>query len=140
MVFITSIIIVSIYYFMQTSGLIFITIVALVAEVLNITMTNALTKSVEKKITEKYMKAIDQYKAKIDQMKKRTVILEGQRENDTNSLYEAIEKNKVYETQLKEYTTLNTKLTEKVKKQEILISNLGDLPKGSHPDDQDQPA
>ncbi len=121
---------------MQTSGLIFITIVALVAEVINISMTQALTKSVEKKITSKYMLVIDKYKAKIDQMKKRNVILEGQRENDTNSLYDAIEKNKTHEIQLKEYETLNAQLKEKVKSQKIVISNLEDLPGGSQPDDQ----
>jgi hypothetical protein len=39
---------------------------------------------------------------------------------------------------LKEYEALNSKLAEKVKKQKILISNLEDLPEGSHPDSQDQ--
>ncbi len=59
MVFLTSIIIVCILYFMQASGLIFVTIVALVAEFMNITMTHSITKSVEKKTTEKFMKVVD---------------------------------------------------------------------------------
>ncbi|GEM_PF-5436327 len=135
MVFLTSIIIVSILYFMQASGLIFVTIVALVAEVLNISMTHIITKSVEKKLTDKYTKLIDRYKAKIEQMKKRNLILEGQREDDTNALYEAREKNKVYETRLKEYEALNLKLEEKIENQKAIISKLEDLPGGSGSDD-----
>ena len=137
MVFLTSIIIVSILYFMQASGLIFVTVVALVAEFMNITMTHALTKSVEKKVTEKFMKVIDKYKAKIGQMKKRNVILEGQREDDTNALYEAREKNKTYEIQVKAYETLQTNLQETIKKQKATIKNFTDLPGGSDADDDE---
>jgi hypothetical protein len=122
---------------MQASGLIFVTIVALIAEVMNISMTHVLTKSVEKKVTTKYMKIVDKYKAKIDQMKKRNIILEGQREDDTNALYEAREKNKVFEVQIKEYEILNTKLKEKVKTQKNVINNLEDLPGGSGSNDHD---
>ncbi|MCD4743580.1 MAG: hypothetical protein K8R67_14045 [Desulfobacteraceae bacterium] len=136
MVFLTSIIIVSILYFMQASGLIFVTVVALVAEFMNITMTHALTKSVEKKVTEKFMKVIDKYKAKVMQMKKRTVILEGQREDDTNALFEAREKNKTYEIQIKEYETLKAKLQVTIKNQKAVIKNLTDLPGGSDADDE----
>jgi predicted RNase H-like nuclease (RuvC/YqgF family) len=72
-------------------------------------------------------------------MKKRNVILEGQREDDTNSLFDAREKNKAYETQIKEFETLNAKLAEKVKTQKSIINNLEDLPGGSHPDDEKEP-
>ncbi|MCP3899670.1 MAG: hypothetical protein GY707_08170 [Desulfobacteraceae bacterium] len=135
MVFLTSIIIVGILYFMQASGLIFVTVVALVAEVMNISMTHVLTKSIEKKTTDKYMKVIDKYKAKIDQMKKRNVILAGQRDDDTNALYEARERNKTFEIQIKDYEALNKKLEETVKSQEKVISHFKDLPKGSDSDD-----
>ena len=121
---------------MQASGLIFVTVVALVAEFMNITMTHALTKSVEKKVTEKFMKVIDRYKAKILQMKKRNVILEGQRDDDTNALFEAREKNKTYEIQIKGYETLQTKLQETIKTQKVAIKNLTDLPGGSDADDE----
>ena len=131
MVFLTSIIIVSILYFMQEQGLIFITIVALVAEVMNISMTHVISKSAEKKVTNKFLRIIDKYKAKIDQMKKRTVILEGQRENDTNALYDATEKNRALEVRIKDYEKANTKLTETIKNQQGIIENLEDLPKGS---------
>ncbi len=135
MVFLTSIIIVGILYFMQASGLIFVTVVALVAEVMNISMTHVLTKSIEKKTTDKYMKVIDRYKAKIDQMKKRNVILAGQRDDDTNALYEAREKNKTFKIQIKDYEALNKKLEETVKSQEKVINHFKDLPKGSDSDD-----
>ncbi len=116
---------------MQASGLIFVTIVALVAEVMNIAMTNVISKSVEKKTTEKFMKIIDKYKAKINQMKKRNVILEGQREDDTNALYEAREKNKTLEDQIKKYEASKIKLEETIKTQKTAIKNLEDLPGGS---------
>ncbi len=121
---------------MQASGLIFVTIVALVAEVMNISMTHILTKSVEKKLTKKFTKINDKYKAKLEQMKKRIVILEGQREDDTNALYDAREKNKTYEAQIGEYETLNTELRKTVKDQKITINKLEDLPRGSDAEDE----
>ena len=120
---------------MQASGLIFVTIVALVAEFMNISMTHVITKSVEKKTTEKFMKIIDKYKAKIDQMKKRNVILEGQREDDTNALYDAREKNKSLEEKIKQYDVSIAKLEETIKAQNIVIKNLDDLPGGSGSDE-----
>ena len=131
MVFLTSILIVCILYFMQERGLIFVTIIALVAEVMNISMTHIISKSTEKKVTEKFLRIVDKYKAKIIQMKKRNVILEGQREDDTNALYDATEKNRALEVRIKDYEKANTKLTETIKNQQGIIENLEDLPKGS---------
>ncbi len=135
MVFLTSIIIVCILYFMQASGLIFVTIVALIAEIMNISMTHVLSKSVEKKITDKFMLIVDRHKAKIDQMKKRNVILEGQREDDTTALFDAREKNKSLQTQIKDYEAMTKKLEETIKSQETAITHLKDLPKGSDSND-----
>ncbi len=119
---------------MQASGLIFVTIIALIAEFINISMTHIISKSAEKKTTEKFMKIVDQYKAKIDQMKKRNVILEGQREDDTNALYDAREKNKELEDQIKKIEASKTALQETIKQQKHIISNLEDLPGGSEVD------
>ncbi len=135
MVFLTSIIIVSILYFMQERGLIFVTVVALVAEFLNISMTHILTKSVEKKTTDKFMKVVDKYKAKIIQMKKRNVILEGQREDDTNALFDAREKNKTLEERIKEYETVQSGYKETIAKQQTVIKRLEDIPTGSNSED-----
>jgi septal ring factor EnvC (AmiA/AmiB activator) len=119
---------------MQASGLIFVTIVALVGEVMNISMTSIISKSVEKKITKKFMKIIDKYKAKVNQMKKRNIILEGQREDDTSALYDARESNKILENKVKEYEATTAKLEEKIKAQEVIIRQLDDLPGGSDSD------
>jgi len=131
MVFLTSIIIVCIYYFMQERGLIFITVVALSAEVMNISMTRIMSKSVEKKLTAKYTTIVDRHAAKIDQMKKRNIILESQREDDTNALYDAREKNKALEEKVKEYEELTIKLQERVQAQQAGLDKFEDLPTGS---------
>ncbi len=131
MVFLTSIIIVCILYFMRAEGLIYVTIIALVAELLNITTTHALTKSVEKKITGKYSRVIQKYKKKMVQLKKRNFILEGQREQDTNSLYDAMAKIKEYEEKLQSYEEENAAMEKKIKEQRERLRNLSDLPPGS---------
>ena len=119
---------------MQERGLIFVTIIALAAEVMNISMTHVIAKSAEKKVTEKFLRIVDKYKAKIIQMKKRNVILEGQREDDTNALYDATEKSRAFEARIKDYEKANAKLTEKVKNQQSIIKKLEDLPSGSSSD------
>lgn len=72
MVFLTSIIIIAIVYYLQADGLIYATIVAVIAELLNLFMSSTLTKSVEKKINNKWTKIVNGYKGKLD-AKSRTV-------------------------------------------------------------------
>ena len=50
MVFFTSILIIAILYYLQADGLIYATIIALVAELINIFLTHTLTKTVENKM------------------------------------------------------------------------------------------
>nr|NJM03781.1 hypothetical protein [Desulfobacula sp.] len=50
MVFLTCIVIVSIFYYLQADGFIYVIIIAVLAELINIFMTQTLTKSIEKRL------------------------------------------------------------------------------------------
>ncbi|MCF8045373.1 MAG: hypothetical protein K9J83_05895, partial [Desulfarculaceae bacterium] len=121
----------AVIYFMQAEGFIYATIIALVAELLNMTMTHSLTKSVEKKVTKKYMNVISKYKKKLAQLQKRKLILQGQHDDDTNALYEARIKMKEYESTIEEYDKTKQELENKIKEQKEIISRLQDLPGAS---------
>lgn len=131
MVFFTAIAVAAIIYFMQAEGFIYATIIALVAELLNMTLTHSLTKSVEKRVTKKYMNVIDKYKKKLAQLQKRKLILQGQHDDDTNALYEARTKMKEYESTIEEYDKTKQELENRIKEQEEIISRLQDLPGAS---------
>ena len=70
MVFFTSVIIVVVLYYLQADGLIYVTIIAVIAEVINLFMTQAITRSVEQQMNWKYGKVIKRYKQKLIGQKK----------------------------------------------------------------------
>ena len=100
MVFFTSILIVVILYYLQMDGLIYITIIALMAELLNILMIHTLTKSIEKKLKSQIQKIGDGYKNRVIKAKKSIKELEEIRLKATQKLYRANLKIKEYEKQL----------------------------------------
>ena len=65
MVFLTAMLVIIIIYYLQADGLIYATIIALIAELLNIFMAHALTKSVEKKMQSRIRKLVDGYSKRI---------------------------------------------------------------------------
>jgi len=100
MVFLTSVLIVAIIYYLQTDGLIYATIIAVVAELINIFMTKTLTQSVEKKAAADFGKIIDGYKIKITGQKKAIKDLEDIQEQSINKIYKANLKIREYEEKL----------------------------------------
>ncbi|NOX35578.1 MAG: hypothetical protein GXP56_17915 [Deltaproteobacteria bacterium] len=100
MVFFTSILIVLILYYLQSDGLIYVTIIAVIAEFINIFMTQTLTKSVEKKAALKFGKIAQGYKAKIAAQKKAIKEFEDIQEKSLAKLYRANLKIKEYEEKL----------------------------------------
>ena len=65
LVFFTSILIVIILYYLQSGGLIYVTVIALVAELINIFMTHTVTKAVEKRLTIQHRRILDGYKNRL---------------------------------------------------------------------------
>lgn len=100
MVFLTSVLIVAIIYYLQTDGLIYVTIIAVVAELINIFMTKTLTQSVEKKAAADFGKIIEGHKAKIAGQKKIIKDLEDIQERSINKIYKANLKIREYEEKL----------------------------------------
>jgi hypothetical protein len=100
MVFFTAVLIVFTLYFLQADGLIYVTVIAVLAELANIFMTQTLSKSVEKKAALKFGRVIATYSAKIDAQKKTIKELENIREDAVNKLYQANLKIKAYEEKL----------------------------------------
>ncbi len=100
MVFFTAVLIVFTLYFLQADGLIYVTIIAVLAELANIFMTQTLGKSVEKKTTLKFGRVITGYTAKIAAQKKTIKELENIREDAVKKLYQANLKIKAYEEKL----------------------------------------
>jgi hypothetical protein len=100
MVFFASILIVLILYFLQGDGLIYAVIVAIVAELINIFMTQTLTKSVEKKAASKYKKILINYKNKISALQKSIQEFKNAQEESVKVLYNANNKIKEYEEKL----------------------------------------
>ena len=100
MVFFTSILIVAIFYYLQANGLIYMIIIAVVAELINIFMTKTLTQSVEKKAAASFGKIIDGYKARAAAQKKTIKDLEDIQEQLINKMYKANLKIREYEEKL----------------------------------------
>lgn len=100
MVFFTSILIVSILYYLQADGLIYVTIIAVVAELANMFMTQTLTKSVEKKLNTQWGKKSGDLKKQLATKDKTIKEFEKVQEDSIQKLYEANKKIKAYEEQL----------------------------------------
>jgi hypothetical protein len=100
MVFLTCIVIVSIFYYLQTDGLVYIIIIAVVAELMNIFMTQTLVKSVDKKAAMHFGKIIDNQKTRITEQKKSIKALEDIQEESIQKMYQANLKIKDYEEKL----------------------------------------
>ena len=151
MVFFTSILIVVILYYLQMDGLIYITIIALMAELLNILMIHTLTKSIEKKLKSQIQKIGDGYRNRVTKAKKSIKELEEIRLKATQKLYRANLKIKEYEKQLgitpggggkatqekkkkddaKKKKEEEKKAKEKKKEEEPVKRSFDDLPPGS---------
>lgn len=101
MVFFTSILIVVILYYLQSDGLIYITIIAVVGELINIFMAKTASKAAEKKTTVKFSKVVHTYKAQIDAQKKVIKELENIQEESVKKIMTANKKVKEYEEKLK---------------------------------------
>ncbi len=100
MVLLTSIIITVILYYLQASGLIYVTIIAVVAELINLFMTQTMTKTVEAKAARTYGKTINTYKVKIAHQSKNITELKKIRDDSVHKLYKANQTIKKYEEEL----------------------------------------
>jgi hypothetical protein len=112
MVFFTSILIVLILYYLQADGLVYVTIIALTAELINIFMTHTLTKSVEKKMNIKFRRVLEGYKLRIKNNKKTIKELEKLQGEAGEKLYKANTKIKEFEEELALYKEGETALYE----------------------------
>lgn len=99
MVFLTCVIIVLILYYLQADGLIYVTIIAVMAELINIFLSQTMSKAVEKKTTKKFAKIINSYKAKIETQKKTIKELENIQEESIKKLHNANLKIKEFKEQ-----------------------------------------
>ena len=113
MVFFTSVIIVVVLYFLQADGLIYVTIIAVVAELFNLFMTQTLTKSVEKQTTKKFARILASYKKKITVQDKTIKDFQDLQEKSIKKLQAANSKIKAYEKRSTSDDTLTSKLEEK---------------------------
>lgn len=100
MVFFTAILIVAILYFMQAEGIIFVTIIAMAAELVNIYMAHTLTKSVEKKMQAKHNRLAGRREKKLKAAIENIKALEEKQDEAAIKLYKANLKIKNYEEQL----------------------------------------
>ena len=105
MVFFTAILIVVILYYLQGDGLVYVTIIALVAELINIFMTHAVTKSVEKKLTTQHTRIVEGYKNRLKANKHTIKEFERVQEESVTKLYNANMKIKKQEEEIAEYKT-----------------------------------
>jgi len=106
MVFFTCVIVVLVLYYLQTDGLIFVTIIAVIAELINIFLTQTLTKSIKKQTGKKFLKIINGYKAKVAAQKKSIKEFQDLQDKAIKKLHNANLKIKEYEEKNKE--TLQT--------------------------------
>ena len=89
MVFFTSILIVTILYYLQADGLLYVTVIALTAELVNIFMTHTVAKSVENKLKNRHKRAVQGYIARIKTQRKTIKELEKIQEDAGTKLYKA---------------------------------------------------
>ncbi len=101
MVFFTCLLVVVILYYLQADALIYVTIIAVVGELLNIFMTQTVTKATEKKTATKFSKIVNTYKASIKAHKKTINELENIQEVSVKKIMAANKKIKAYEEKLK---------------------------------------
>jgi hypothetical protein len=102
MVFFTCVIVVLVLYYLQGNGLIYVTIIAVMAELINLFMTQTMTKSAEKQTSKKFIKVIKAYKAKIAEQKKTIKEFQDLQEKAIKKLHKANSKIKEYEDRAKE--------------------------------------
>lgn len=100
MVFFASILIVVIFYYLQTDGLIFVFVIAIAGELINLFMTQTASKATEKKTAVKFTKIVKDYKIKIKAQKRKIRELESIQEISVGKLMTAREKIKTYEKKL----------------------------------------
>lgn len=100
MVFFSSILIIAILYYLQSDGLIFVVIVAVCGELLNLFMTQTTGKAAEKKTALKYAKVVQRYKSKIAKQKKTIKDLQEIQEKSIGKVQAANRKVKEYEKKL----------------------------------------
>lgn len=101
MVFFTCVLIVIIFYFLQTDGLIYVTIVAVVGEMINLFLTQTAIKAVKKRTTLKFFNVVRKYKTKIKAQRKTIKELQRIQEESVLKVMAANKKIKEYEEQLK---------------------------------------
>lgn len=89
MVFLTSIIIVLILHALPKGGLLYVTIAALVGELMNIYMTHHLTSSVKTKGKLQTKRVADGYRSQLDSKKKMIEELEANRDDSVQKIYNA---------------------------------------------------
>ena len=103
--FFTSVLIICIVYFLQSDGLIYAVIIALVAELINIFLTHTITKSVENKMKTRHRRAVEGYVKRIKLNKKRISELEDLQEKAADKIYKANTRIKELEEELEESQT-----------------------------------
>jgi len=109
MVFFTCVLVVIVLYYLQADGLIYVTVIAVVAELFNLFMTQTLSKSVAKQTTKKFVKVITNYKNKITVQQKTIKEFEDLQEKSIKKLNDANLKIKEYEKKLTPNGNLKTK-------------------------------
>ncbi len=143
MVFFTCVIVVIVLYYLQADGLIFVTIIAVIAELINLLMTQTLTKSVEKQTRKKFVKIINVYKTKIAAQKKSLREFEVLQEESIRKLHNANLKIRDYEEKSADKQNLQTSnngvkekktsgVSEVPEKKEPKPKEFIDLPAGSN--------
>ncbi len=100
MVFFTSIIIVAILYYLQADGLVYVIVIAMTAELINIFMTQTLAKSIEKKLTTQHKRITDNYAKQLQAHKKNIQEFETVQENSVKIIHRANMKIKELEKKL----------------------------------------
>jgi hypothetical protein len=114
-VFFTCIIVLLVLYFLQQDGLIFVMMIALIAEMANLFMLKVMTKSAKQQTRKKFSKIVNSYRAKITAQKKTIQKLKDLQED----LHNANLKIKKYEQDAKDKKNPETDDTEAKKKQEL---------------------
>ncbi|MCP4672143.1 MAG: hypothetical protein GY857_12650 [Desulfobacula sp.] len=121
MVFFTCVIVVLVLYFLQADGLIFVTIIAVIAELINLFMTQTLTKSVEKQTSKKFVKIMNGYKAKITAQEKSIKEFQDLQEESIRKLHNANLKIKEYEDNSTDKSKLQPNDIEDKKEKKIAV-------------------
>jgi hypothetical protein len=103
MVFFTSTLIVIILYYLQADGIIYVTILALAAELINIFMTHTAKVSVEKELKAKHRRVMDGFSKRLARNRKTIQEFEKTQEDSVEILYKANIKIKKYEKELSLY-------------------------------------